>query len=57
MNYGPVAWIPEDAIARLPKITAELTEAAKKALDEAGIDSGPLRIVQESASQSESTRE
>ena len=67
VNYELVAWIPEHAIARLPKITAELTEAAKKALDEAGIEipfpqrtlwfAEPLKIVQESASQSESTRE
>jgi len=67
VNYALVAWIPEDAIARLPRITAELTEAAKKALDAAGIEipfpqrtlwfAEPLKIVQESASQSESTKE
>jgi len=67
VNYELVAWIPEDAIARLPKLTAELTEAAKQALDAAGIEipfpqrtlwfAEPLRVVQESASQSESTKE
>jgi len=67
VNYELVAWIPEDAIAHLPRITAELTEAAKKALDAAGIEipfpqrtlwfAEPLKIVQESASQSESTKE
>ena len=67
VNYELVAWIPEDAIARLPKLTAELTEAAKKALDAAGIEipfpqrtlwfAEPLKVVQESASQSESTKE
>jgi len=67
VNYELVAWIPEDAIANLPWITAELTEAAKKALDAAGIEipfpqrtlwfAEPLKVVQESASQSESTKE
>ncbi len=67
VNYELVAWIPEEAIARLPKLTAELVERAKQALDQAGIEipfpqrtlwfAEPLRIVQESASQSASTSE
>ncbi len=67
VNYELVAWIPEDAIPRLPRITSELIEGAKRALDAAGIEipfpqrtlwfAEPLRIVQESASQSESTKE
>lgn len=60
-----VGWIPEATIARLPKLAAELTEAAKRALDQAGIAipfpqrtlwfAEPLRVVQEKASQSERT--
>ncbi len=67
VNYEIVAWIPEHEIRRLPKIAAELTEAAKKALDAAGIEipfpqrtlwfAEPLRVVQESASQSDETTE
>ena len=67
VDFEIVAWIPEHEIRRLPKIAAELTEAAKKALDAAGIEipfpqrtlwfAEPLRVVQESASQSDETTE
>ncbi len=67
VNLELVGWIPEERIAHLPRLAAELTEAAKLALDRAGIAipfpqrtlwfAEPLRIVQERASQSGSTSE
>ncbi len=67
VNLELVGWIPEAEIARLPRLAAELTEAAKRALDRAGVPipfpqrtlwfAEPLRVVHESASQKGRTSE
>jgi len=61
VNFSLVVWIPEREIPNYPVITAELTEASKIALDEAGIEipfpqrtvwfPEPLRVVQEPPSE------
>lgn len=61
VDFSMVVWIPESEIPNYPVIVAELTEAAKIALDEAGFEipfpqrtvwfAEPLRILQEPASE------
>jgi len=60
VDFTLVVWIPEGEIPNYPVIAAEITEAAKIALDEAGIEipfpqrtvwfPEPLRIIQETSS-------
>ncbi len=61
VDFTLVVWIPESEIPSYPVVAAEITEAAKIALDEAGIEipfpqrtvwfPEPLRVVQESSSE------
>ena len=60
VDFTLVVWIPEDEIPNYPVVAAELTEAAKIAFDEAGIEipfpqrtvwfPEPLRVVQDAPS-------
>jgi len=60
VDFTLVVWIPEREIPNYPVITAQLLEAAKIALDEAGIEipfpqrtvwfPEPLRVIQETPS-------
>ena len=61
VDFTLIVWIPESEIPEYPVVAAEITEAAKIALDEAGIEipfpqrtlwfAEPLRVVQESSSE------
>ncbi len=60
VDFTLVVWIPESEVPNYPVVAAELTEAAKIALDEAGIEipfpqrtvwfPEPLRVIQETPS-------